>query len=120
MFAEMLSRSEEIIFLEAIDQNFELDPEFDDKNLKNDEINQSLESMSVKFCDNLEKGDNTFDMSTENESYDSILRNNTKKNISLNDYLIIDKGKIEDTRHKIFKYYKSQIDLEDKIKAIFH
>ena len=116
----MLSRSEEIIFLEAIDQNFELDPEFDDKNLKNDEINQSLESMSVKFCDNLEKGDNTFDMSTENESYDSVLRNNTKRNISLNDYLIMDKGKIEDTRHKIFKYYKSQIDLEDKIKAIFH
>ena len=120
MFAEMLSRSEEIIFLEAIDQYFENNNESDDKNLKNDEGSESLESMSVKFCDSLEKGENTFDLSTENESYDSILRKNSKKYILLKDYLILEQKKIEETRHKIFKDYKEPKDLEDKIKAIFH
>ena len=109
MFAEMLSNSEEIIFLEAIDQYFESDSEFDSKN---DESNENLEQMNVKFCEKLEE--DVENNSTENESYDSYYqnkKNNTKNFLMMKDYFNIDKDFINEFIKKIYDSYKSQVEL---------
>ena len=117
MFAEMLSHSEESIFLEAIDQYFESDSEFDQKN---DELNENLEEMSVKFCDKLEEEDEN--ISTENESsYDFSFHNknnNKNKYLMMNDYMNINKSYIDNFIGKLYSNYKSQVELISKIKAI--
>ena len=115
MFAEMLSHSEERIFLEAIDQYFESDTEFESKN---DESNENLEQMNVKFCDKLEEEENN---STETESYDSYYQNkkdNKKKFLMMKDYININKDFINEFIEKIYDSYKSQVELKYKIKAI--
>ena len=117
MFAEMLSHSEEIIFLEAIDQYFESDSEFSDS--KNDESNENLEQMNVKFCEKLEEDEEN--NSTENESYDSYFQNkkdNKKKFLVIKDYININKDFINEFIEKIYDSYKSQVELKEKIKAI--
>lgn len=116
MFAEMLSHSEESIFLEAIDQNFESDSEFEPKN---DESNENLEQMSVKFCDKLEEDEEN--NSTENDSYDSSFHHkasNKKKYLMMNDYVNINKTFIDNYKGKLYSDYKSQVELISKIKAI--
>ena len=116
MFAEMLSHSEESIFLEAIDQNFESDSEFEPKN---DESNENLEQMSVKFCDKLEEDEEN--NSTENDSYDSSFHHkesNKKKYLMMNDYVNINKTFIDNYKAKLYSDYKSQVELISKIKAI--
>lgn len=116
MFAEMLSHSEESIFLEAIDQNFESDSEFEPKN---DESNENLEQMSVKFCDKLEEDEEN--NSTENDSYDSSFHHKTsnkKKYLMMNDYVNINKTFIDNYKGKLYSDYKSQVELISKIKAI--
>ena len=117
MFAEMLSHSEEIIFLEAIDQYFESDSEFSDS--KNDESNENLEQMNVKFCEKLEEDEEN--NSTENESYDSYFQNkkdNKKKFLVIKDYININKDFINEFIEKIYDSYKSQVELREKIKTI--
>ena len=88
MFAEMLSNSEQIIFIEAIDQNFESDTEFD---IINDESDQNLEEMNAKFCEKLEeKVYEEEDISTENESCNSSFynkKNNKKNYLMMKDYI---------------------------------
>ena len=116
MFAEMLSHSEESIFLEAIDQNFESDSEFEPKN---DESNENLEQMSVKFCDKLEEDEEN--NSTENDSYDSSFHHkssNKNKYLMMNDYVNINKTFIDNYKAKLYSDYKSQVELISKIKAI--
>ena len=117
MFAEMLSHSEEIIFLEAIDQYFESDSEFSDS--KNDESNENLEQMNVKFCEKLEEDEEN--NSTENESYDSYFQNkkdNKKKFLVIKDYININKDFINEFIEKVYDSYKSQVELREKIKTI--
>ena len=117
MFAEMLSHSEERIFLEAIDQYFESDTEFESKN---DESNENLEQMNVKFCDKLEEEEEE-NNSTETESYDSYYQNkkdNKKKFLMMKDYININKDFINEFIEKIYDSYKSQVELKNKIKAI--
>ena len=117
MFAEMLSNSEESIFLEAIDQYFESDSEFVPKN---DESNENLEEMSVKFCNKLEEDEET--ISTENESsYDCSFHNkinDKKKYIMMKEYVNINKSYIEDFIGKLYRDYKSEVELLSKIKAM--
>ena len=109
MFAELLSRSEEIIFLEAIDQNFESNSEFESNN---DESNENLEEMNVKFCDKLEEEEN---ISTENESYDSSSQknnnNNNKKYLVMKDYLNINKFYIDNFIKDMYNNYKTKVEL---------
>lgn len=109
MFAELLSHSEEIIFLEAIDQNFESNSEFESNN---DESNENLEEMNVKFCDKLEEEEN---ISTENESYDSSSQknnNNNQKYLIMKDYLNINKLYIDNFIIEMYNNYKSQVEHE--------
>ena len=123
MFAEMLSNSEQIIFIEAIDQNFESDTEFD---IINDESDQNLEEMNAKFCEKLEeKVYEEEDISTENESCNSSFYNkkNNKKNfLMMKDYIKMNqmsKNNINTFISELFNKLKSQVELISEIKAIF-
>ena len=108
----MLSHSEEIIFLEAIDQNFESDSESDPKN---DETNENLEEMNAKLCEKLEEDEN---ISTENDSYESLNENKTinttKKYILMKNCVYINKNNIDELMANIYENYKSQIEILNK------
>lgn len=123
MFAEMLSNSEQIIFIEAIDQNFESDTEFD---IINDESDQNLEEMNAKFCEKLEeKVYEEEDISTENESCNSSFynkKNNKKNYLMMKDYIKMNqmsKNNINTFISELFNKLKSQVELISEIKAIF-
>ena len=139
MFSEMLTHSEEKIFLEAIDQYFENEP-FEDMDLINKEfpeekinklvqnekdINKDqeketdIEIMNIKFYEALNLNKNNIkDISTDFESEDYSL-NAEKFIIKISDCLILTKERIEESRQKIYKEYKNQILLEKKIKDLF-
>lgn len=112
MFAEMLSHSEQIIFLEAIDQYFESDSDFEE----NEEFDQNLEEMNAKFCEKLEeKVNDEEDISTENDSCNSSFynkKNNIKNYIILKDYINVknmSKNFISNFIFEIYNKYKSQV-----------
>ncbi len=138
MFAEMLTNSEEKIFLEAIDQYFE-NESFDEFDLKNQdklkeknflqeekekegysqldkEKETNIEIMNIKFYEALNI-DNK-DISTDFESEDNN-QNCEKVLIKISDCLILSKESIERNKQKIFNEYKNQILLEEKIKELF-
>ena len=140
MFAEMLTHSEEKIFLEAIDQYFENDL-FDDINIKNKEIRiekniinpdesetesqidkekeTNIEIMNIKFYEALNINNNEIkDISTDFESEDNSL-NPEKVIIKISDCLILSKESIEQNKLKVLKEYENQIILEQKIKNLF-
>ena len=139
MFAEMLTHSEEKIFLEAIDQYFE-NESFDDleinkqvllinnctKLVEKEEESQidkdketDIEIMNIKFYEALNIDKNEIkDISTDFESEDNNL-NPEKTFIKISDCLILSKESIEENKQKIFNEYKNQILLEEKIKGLF-
>ena len=139
MFAEMLTHSEEKIFLEAIDQYFE-NGSFEDieiankvllienstKPVEKDEESQldrdketDLEIMNIKFYEalNIDKNE-TKDISTDFESEDNNLTTE-KAFIKLSDCLILSKESIEENKQKVFNKYKNEIIEEVKIKDLF-
>ena len=139
MFAEMLTHSEEKIFLEAIDQYFE-NGSFEDieiankvllienstKPVEKDEESQldrdketDIEIMNIKFYEalNIDKNE-TKDISTDFESEDNNLTTE-KAFIKLSDCLILSKESIEENKQKVFNKYKNQIIEEEKIKDLF-
>ena len=139
MFAEMLTHSEEKIFLEAIDQYFEngsledidlankvLLIENSTKPVEKDEESQldrdketDIEIMNIKFYEalNIDKNE-TKDISTDFESEDNNLTTE-KAFIKLSDCLILSKESIEENKQKVFNKYKNQIIVEEKIKDLF-
>jgi len=139
MFSEMLTHSEEKIFLEAIDQYFENEPiedmdlinrEFPEEKInklvqnekdinKDQEKETDIEIMNIKFYEALNINKNNIkDISTDFESEDYSL-NAEKFIIKISDCLILTKERIEESRQKIYKEYKNQILLEEKIKDLF-
>ena len=113
MFAEMLSHTEEIIFLEAIDQYFESNPEIEPIN---DELNESIEQMNIKFCEKLEKENEN--ISTENESYDSSSENKPENNspnkyLLMKDFVYINQEQINELKTEIYDNYKKQIEIKN-------
>ena len=139
MFSEMLTHSEEKIFLEAIDQYFENEPiedmdlinrEFSEEKInklvqnekdinKDQEKETDIEIMNIKFYEALNLNKNNIkDISTDFESEDYNL-NAEKSIIKISDCLILTKERIEESRQKIYKEYKNQILLEEKIKDLF-
>ena len=139
MFAEMLTHSEEKIFLEAIDQYFENET-FEDININNKDLlienttkqlekeeesqidkdkETEIEIMNQKFYEALNIDKNEIkDISTDFESEDNNL-NTEKTFIKLSDCLILNKESIEENKQKIFNEYQNQIILEEKIKELF-
>ena len=110
MFAEMLSHSEEIIFLEAIDKYFASDSKFDSKN---DESNENLEEMSIKLCQKLEEDEEN--ISTERKSNESSYQkkgiNNQHKYLMMKDYIFINKNIIDNFKENLYNSYKYQVTL---------
>ena len=108
----MLSHTEEIIFLEAIDQNFESNEEIEPIN---DELNESIEQMNQKFCEKLDENEN---ISTENESYDSSSENKPENNspnkyLLMKDFVYINQEQINELKTEIYDNYKKQIEIKN-------
>ena len=127
MFSELLSNSGEKIFLQAIDQFFDLNMvQRDDSQLfpsekaidfDETEIEASLENLNVKFCESLDSIENN---STEIDSEESISSEvSNKRSIFACDLFNINGDMISKERFKLMKYYSEQVDLVNKVKAIF-
>ena len=127
MFSELLSNSGEKIFLQAIDQFFDLNmAQRDDSQLFSSEkaidfdeteIEASLENLNVKFCESLDSIENN---STEIDSEESISSEvSNKRSIFACDLFNINGDMISKERFKLMKYYSEQVDLVNKVKAIF-
>ena len=127
MFSELLSNSGEKIFLQAIDQFFDLNmAQRDDSQLFSSEkaidfdeteIEASLENLNVKFCESLDSIEND---STEIDSEESISSEiSNKRSIFACDLFNINGDMISKERLKLMKYYSEQVDLVNKVKAIF-
>ena len=127
MFSELLSNSGEKIFLQAIDQFFDLNMvQRDDSQLfpsekaidfDETEIEASLENLNVKFCESLDSIEND---STEIDSEESISSEvSNKRSIFACDLFNINGDMISKERLKLMKYYSEQVDLVKKVKAIF-
>ena len=127
MFSELLSNSGEKIFLQAIDQFFDLNmAQRDDSQLFSSEkaidfdeteIEASLENLNVKFCESLDSIEN---VSTEIDSEESISSEvSNKRSIFACDLFNINGDMISKERVKLMKYYSEQVDLVNKVKAIF-
>ena len=127
MFSEVLSNSGEKIFLQAIDQFFDLNmAQRDDSQLFSSEkaidfdeteIEASLENLNVKFCESLDSIEND---STEIDSEESISSEvSNKRSIFACDLFNINGDMISKERLKLMKYYSEQVDLVKKVKAIF-
>ena len=131
----MRTRSEEKIFLEAIDQYFEKE-HFEDINLNNsldnnnksnkDKVDSNLhvekeidiELMNIKFYEalNVDSCNGIKDISTDLESEDSL--NTEKVFIMIKDCLILNKEIIENNNKKVLESYKNQIIFGEKNKEL--
>lgn len=129
MFAEMLSNSDEKIFLEAIDQFFEQDWTINYN--ENDDFESSdieIEKMNDKFCDSLDEdncecgpniSNTNKDISTEYDSEESSTQSNifpTKKKLFLPDYLIINQENVNKTKNILLKEYCSKLQMIEKFR----
>ena len=105
----MLSLSEEIIFLEPIDQYFETNQKYEPKDsIKNESIdNDNLIKINFGICDLLNEENN----SSKKELGNSIFNNSiiSKKYLLLNNYVNINKKYIDKLKENKYKIYKSQI-----------
>ena len=131
MFSELLSNSGEKIFIQAIDQFFDLQsddhestslPSHNPSPIKFDEseIEASLENLNVKFCESLDLIENDKDNSTEVDSEDSLSTDlSNKKTLCSGDIFNINSDLVSKEKERIKAYYIEQIELVNKIKAIF-
>ena len=112
MFAEMLSHSEEKIFLEAIDQYFESSKEFESEynySLKEDS-DENLVKISFDSSDllNMEKDFNKCKkfLNINNSNNSSA----PKKYLMMNDVINIDQKRIDILKKKLYDMYIYQLE----------
>ena len=130
MFVEMLTNSDEKIFLEAIDQFFE--QECPINYIENEDLDNSfigIEKMNDKFCDSLDLDDcgancNTTnkDISTELDSEDASSHGNifpTKKKLFIHDILIINQENIYKTKNQVLKDYVSKLQMIENFRNVW-
>ena len=108
MFAELLSHSEEIIFLEAIDQYFELNTDIEDS-LK-EESKENLENSNNNISDILNDENDLIEKENEQNSTEPKILITPPKYLVLNEYIIINKNYIDELKANIYESYKSQIE----------
>ena len=111
MFGELLSHSEEIIFLEAIDQYFELNSNSDIqfKDSFKEESNENIESINIYDLLNEEN------ILSNKKSEENASKNNLmipRKYILMNECINININKkfIDELKANIYNDYKSQIE----------
>ena len=123
MFIELLSNYDDKIFLEAIDQRYNIEKYNKDKIEDNKELNnleENLKKLNLNFCKSLEHLDFEIDISTEEESDNlSSYSNYHKKYVSMNDILKVDKVKINELKQNMLNNYKYQIEFANQVKAFF-
>ena len=117
MFSELLSNSGEKIFLQAIDQFFDLNmAQRDDSQLfpsekaidfDETEIEASLENLNVKFCESLNSIEND---STEIDSEESISSELSNKKLVACDVFNISGEVISREKLKLMKYYSEMVN----------
>jgi len=130
LFAEMLTNTNEKIFLEAIDQFFEQDSSFN--YIENNDFDTSdleIEKMNDKFCDSLDEddcciaGNNTIkDISTDLDSEDASSHGNifpTKKKLFLHDFLIINQENINKTKIQVYKDFCSKMQMNNQFRSVY-
>ena len=124
MFSELLSNSGERIFIQAIDQCFELKLSINDSvsfpSDNSSEIEASLENLNVKFCESLDSVEEDKDNSTEVDSEDSLSSDlPNKKTLTSRDLFNISSDFLLKEKERLKIYYTEQVELVNKIKAIF-
>ena len=124
MFIELLSNSGERIFIQAIDQCFELELSINDSvsfpSDNSSEIEASLENLNVKFCESLDSVEEDRDNSTEVDSEDSLSSElPNKKTLTSRDLFNISSDFLLKEKERLKIYYTEQVELVNKIKAIF-
>ena len=130
MFAEMLSNSDEKIFLEAIDQFFE--QEMPINCIENSDFDCSdieIEKMNDKICDSLDEDDSgnicnniTKDNSSEFDSEEAILQGNIispKKKLFMNNFLFINQENIYKTKNKVLMDYCSKLQMIEQFRNVW-
>ena len=124
MFSELLSNSGEKIFIQAIDQCFDLELSINDSvsfpSENSYEIEASLENLNVKFCESLDSVEEDKDNSTEVDSEDSLSSDlPNKKTLTSRDLFNISSDFLLKEKERLKMYYTEQVELVNKIKAIF-
>ena len=124
MFSELLSNSGEKIFIQAIDQCFDLELSVNDSvsfpSDNSSEIEASLENLNVKFCESLDSVEEDRDNSTEVDSEDSLSSElPNKKILTSRDLFNISSDFLLKEKERLKIYYTEQVELVNKIKAIF-
>ena len=124
MFSELLSNSGERIFIQAIDQCFELELSINDSvsfpSDNSSEIEASLENLNVKFCESLDSVEEDRDNSTEVDSEDSLCSElPNKKTLTSRDLFNISSDFLLKEKERLKIYYTEQVEWVNKIKAIF-
>ena len=109
----MLSHSEEIIFLEPIDQYFETNQKYEPKDsiknesIDNDNDNDNLIKINFGICDLLNEENNSSKKELGNDIFNNSII--SKKYLLLNNYVNINKKYIDKLKENKYKIYKSQI-----------
>ncbi len=123
MFIELLSNCDEKIFLEAIDQRYNIEKYNKEKIEDIKELNnleENLKKLNLNFCKSLDHLDFEIDISTEEESDNlSSYSNCHKKYVSMNDILKVDKVKINELKQNMLNNYKYQIEFTNQVKDFF-
>ena len=124
MFSELLSNSGERIFIQAIDQCFELELSINDSvsfpSDNSSEIEASLENLNVKFCESLDSVEEDRDNSTEVDSEDSLSSElPNKKTLTSRDLFNISSDFLLKEKERLKIYYTEQVELVNRIIAIF-
>ena len=130
MFAEMLTNSDEKIFLEAIDQFFEQESSIN--YIENEDFDNSfigIEKMNDKFCDSLDEDDcgvncnsTNKDISTELDSEEASSHGNIfpiKKKLFIHDFLIINQENIYKTKNQVLKDYCSKLQMIENFRNVW-
>ena len=106
MFAELLSHSEEIIFLEAIDQYFELNAKSEDS--PKEESDEYIEKSDIS---NILDEENDSIQKNSDQNPNNIKSVVTpQKYLLLNEFIIINTKFIDELKMNIYESYKSQVE----------
>ena len=119
MFFELLYNSNEKIFLEAIDQRYNIEKNKEKNEENKEELNfeENIKKLNFDFCESLDSLSLDKDNSTEEDSDNISLDSNNKKFILMND--IIKKESIKKNKEYRLNYFINQIEFIDKTKTPF-
>ena len=117
MFSEMLLNSNETIFLQAVDEFFNISPQINvksntnnnsnDENANSSDLQGYVEQMNIKFYESLDDFEPDIkDASTVGDFDDSVNSEGLfKETIMVNDFIIVNEKSISMAKDNLRKYY---------------